>query len=280
MNKYKLFFIFLIGMLLPFLGSNANAQKSIDLKYNLNKGDVYHYAINTNQDIVFSANGQTMTMNSEMIFELTSAVAEVSSDSINLDMTIDHVKMTQSIFGMQVTYDTDDPSTTQNPMAAQLSQTFGDMIGKTFTEVLDRRGNVIRVDMKNLSGNDDFANNLSTGTQFGNYPDHPVSVGESWEKDITPLKGSDMKVHGKYTLEKISGKRATIHFDGTITANTVQGEDIKMEGTMNGEMTVDAKTGWLVESTVDQDLSLDIDQNGQKFPATINGTITTTSTKK
>jgi hypothetical protein len=177
-------------------------------------------------------------------------------------------------------YDSDDPAAAQNPMAAQLNEAFGSMIGKSFLEVMDNRGNVIRVDMKNLTGNEKFANNLSSGAQFGNYPDHKVSVGESWEKDITPLEGSDMKVHAKYTLEKVSGKKATIHFDGTLSANTVQDVDMKLDGTQSGEMIIDISTGWLIESTVDQDLKLDLDQNGQKFPATINGTIKTISTKQ
>jgi len=280
MNNYRSFSILLAGILLPILSIQSFAQKSIDLKYNLNKGDAYHYEINTNQDIAFNANGQTMTLNNVMVFELSSTVADVNNDSVHLDMTIDHVKMTQSVFGMQVNYDSDDPSTTQNPMTAQLNQTFGQMIGKTFTEVMDLRGNVTRVDMRGLTGNDDFANNLSSGAQFGNYPDHPFSVGDSWEKDITPLKGSDMKVHATYTLEKVTGKQATIHFEGTLSANTVQDVDMKLDGTQKGEMIVDIKTGWLIESTIDQDLSLDMEQNGQKIPATVTGTIKTTSTKK
>jgi hypothetical protein len=280
MKYNKLFSILLAGILMPLLGLQTFAQKSVDLKYDLNKGDSYHYVINTDQDIVFNANGQTMSMDNIMVFEVSSRVADANKDSINLEMTIDRVKMTQSIFGMQVNYDTDDPSTTQNPMSAQLAETFGSLIGKSFLQVMDVRGNVIRMDMSNLSGNDDFANNLSSGAQFGNYPDHAVSVGESWEKDITPLKGSDMKVHAKYTLEKVSGKQATIKFDGTLTANNVQDVDMKLNGTQKGEMIVDVKTGWLIESNIDQELNLDMDQGGQKFPATISGTIKTTSAKK
>ncbi len=78
----------------------------------------------------------------------------------------------------------------------------------------------------------------------------------------------------------MTGKTATIQFDGTISANTMQDMDMKMDGTQKGEMIVDVNTGWLIESSVDQEIELDIDQNGQKFPATISGTIKTVSAKK
>jgi hypothetical protein len=55
---------------------------------------------------------------------------------------------------------------------------------------------------------------------------------------------------------------------------------MKMNGTMTGEMRVDVNTGWLIESVLNQEIELDIEQNGQKFPATISGTVTTTSEKK
>ena len=45
-------------------------------------------------------------------------------------------------------------------------------------------------------------------------------------------------------------------------------------------MIVDVKSGWLIESTVDQDIELDVEQNGQRFPATISGSIKTVSAKK
>lgn len=280
MKKQSLFTIFNMILILSFVSNSIQAQKSADLKYNLKKGDTYSYNIDIDQDVVFEANGQTMALDVQMTFENTTLVDGITSDSINLKSTIDRVKMTQGIFGMQVTYDSDDPATAQNPMAAQIAQSMGMVIGKTYTQVMDSRGNVIRMDMGNMTENDDLANNLNSGAQYGLYPDYKVKVGDSWEKDIAPVKESDMKVHAKYTLIKLTGKTATIQFDGIISANTMQDMDMKMDGTQKGEMIVDVNTGWLIESTIDQDIELDIEQNGQKFPATIGGIIKTTSAKK
>lgn len=278
--NYRFLAILLSVLIIPFFGVHSYAQKKAELKYNLNKGDTYSYVMDIDQDVVFEANGQPMALDVMITFENTTSVTGVTSDSINLESTIDRVKMSQGIFGMTVTYDSDDPSTAQNPMAAQIAQSMGTVIGKTYTQVMDERGSVIRVDMENLTDNEDLADNINSGTQFAIYPDYPVKVGDSWEDDITPVEESDMKLHAKYTLLKLTGKQATIQFDGTISANTVQDMDMRLEGTQKGEMIIDVKSGWLIESIVDQEIELDIEQNGQKFPATISGSITTTSVKQ
>jgi hypothetical protein len=90
---------------------------------------------------------------------------------------------------------------------------------------------------------------------------------------------SNMQIKATYTLLKISGKSATIGIDGTITANETEDVDMRVNGTQKGEMIIDLNTGWLVESKLDQEIELDIEQNGQKFPATISGTITMTSSR-
>ncbi len=181
---------FLTAIFLIALFSNAiNAQKSVDLKYVLNQGDEYNYVIDIDQDVVFETNGQTMALDVLITFQNSTLVDVVTPDSVTLESTINRVKMTQGIFGMTVTYDSDDPATAQNPMAAKIAESMGMVIGKSYTQVMDIRGNVIRMDMGNLTENDDLADNLNSGAQYGVYPDHAVKVGDSWETDIAPVKG-------------------------------------------------------------------------------------------
>lgn len=277
-NQFSVFY--LVTLLLTITSFSVVAQKSADLKYSLNQGDNYNYVIDIDQDVTFDANGQTMALDQIMKFETVTLVAGVTPDSINLTTTINRVVMTQGIFGMTMTYDSDDPASAQNPMTAKIAESMGMVVGKSYTQVMDERGNVIRMDMGSIAEGENLADNLNSGGQFGLYPDHKVSVGDTWEKDLTPVKESDMKIHGKYTLLKLSGKQATIGYEGIISANTMQDMDMKLDGTQKGEMIVDVKTGWLIESSIDQDMNLDLEQNGQKFPATISGTIKTTSAKK
>ena len=268
-----------LAVLFLFSSLTVFSQKSVDLKYHVSKGDQYDYQISTDQDIVLDANGQTMTLNQTVEFKILSTIDEVTRDSIEIESKIKRIKTVQSMFGMQLVYDSDDPSTAQNPMIAKIAETMGAMIDKSYSVVMDKRGNMLKVNLKDLVDNDNISNNLSSGMQFGTYPDHKVKIGDSWENEITPLKTSDMKVKMKYTLLKVSGKKATLGIEGTITANNMEGMDMKMDGNQKGEMTVDTETGWLIESKIDQEIKMDIEQNGMKVPATISGTTTTVSTK-
>jgi hypothetical protein len=281
MKKNKQLFLLTILMFVVGFSFNLNAQKSVQLKYKVTQGDQYSYEMKMDQDIVFQASGQTMTLDQVIEFYMTSSIAKVS-DSITIESKINRVVMNQKIFGMDMKYDSDVPATDQNPMAAKIAEAMGGLINKGYSMVMDDYGNVGKVDVSQVTDNEDLANNLGSGANFAVYPEKSVSVGDSWEKDIEPIKTSDMKFHAKYTVLKLSGSEAVLKFDGTITANKIDDVDVDMNlsGTQSGEITVDVKTGWLIKSEVEQELKLDIEQNGAKFPATISGVITTTSKKK
>ena len=279
MNDYKKIIATIVIVLIPGLLLNVFAQKSVDLKYDVNTGDKYEYKLEIDQDIVFDAGGQTMALDQLMNFRMTSKIDEKMGDEYKISTTIDAIKMTQSIFGMQVTYDSEDPNSMQNPMSAKIGEEMNNIIGSDYTMTMDEKGHVTEVDASNLSS-DEVINNISSGSNFAIYKDGSVSVGESWEGDVEPIENSDMKVQMTYTLLKVSGKEATLGLNGSISSNKIEDQELKMNGTMTGEMRVDVNTGWLIESVLNQEIELDIEQNGQKFPATITGTITTTSEKK
>lgn len=281
MNKNKQNLLLALVLLLAGFSFNLNAQKSVQLRYNLNQGDAYSYELKMDQDIVFQASGQTMTLDQIIEFYMTSTISKIT-DSITVESSINRVVMDQKIFGMEMKYDSDVPAEKQNPMAAKIAEVMGGMINKSYSMVMDKMGNIGDLDVSQLTDNDDLANNLGSGSNFAVYPENAVSVGDSWEKDIEPLTDSDMKFHAKYTLVKLTGSQATLQLDGIITANKMQdvNADLNLSGVQKGEIIVDVKTGWLIESKVEQELKMDIEQDGVKFPATISGLITTTSKKK
>lgn len=281
MKKNKQIQLLAILMMVVGFSLNLNAQKKVTLRYNLSQGDQFSYDMKMDQDIVFQASGQTMTLDQVLEFYMTSTVKAVS-DSITIESSINRVVMNQKIFGMEMKYDSDVPVADQNPMAAKLAETMGTLINKNYSMVMDMMGNIGSVDASQLTDSDDLANNLGSGGNFAVYPENAVSVGDSWEKDIEPMKSSDMKFHAKYTVLKLTGSQVTLQLDGIITANKMEevDADMNLNGVQKGEMIIDLKTGWLIESKIEQELKLDIEQDGAKFPATINGYITTTSKKK
>ncbi len=280
MTKQRMITLLSLIIMLPAMILPLQAQKSVELKYNLQKGNIFDYSIVSDQDIVFEANGQTMAMDNSFSFFMTQEISEVTSDSIKIEGKINRTVTEASIFGMTVTYDSDDPASAQNPMSAKMGEEFMKILNKPFSMSMDHRGNMGNMDISNLSDNDEIAKNINSGSQFAVYPEGKISIGDTWSKQIMPVEGSDMKFDAKYTLLKLSGKEATIGIEGTITSNTMDGEEMKIDGTMKGEMLVDVKTGWLIESTLNQELQLDLEQNGARFPATITGTTVTTSAMK
>ena len=267
-------------LMLPLFITTIFAQKKVSLSYQLELGQKFDIVTEIDQDIVFEANGQPMIFDQKMIFKTSSFIEKVEKDSITIKITIDAIRMEQSIFGMEILYDSEDESTMENPMAAEVGKVMSKVIGANIAAIIDEKGNVKKYDLSNLGDNSQMANNLTTGNSYTVFPEGKVSVDDSWEADITPLKNSDMKSHTKYTLKKITKKTVTIEILSTITANNIDGEDLKMEGEITGEIIVDRKTGWTIQSDMDMETELELEQNGMKFPATISGTINVVSSLK
>lgn len=275
--KIKISLLLLVGLFLVNI-SGVVAQKSIELRYNLSEGDSYIFVTDINQDITFDAMGTTTTLEQVMIFEMTSTIRKVVDNEIHEDFVFDKIQMVQKIFGMELIYDSEDSSTFTG-MGAQVAEQMNKVIGNSIKIVMDDRGNFKDMDLSSFTENSDLSDNLSSGNTHAVYPEGKIKVGDSWETDINPLADSEMKVHLKYTLLKITRKNAVLAIEGNVSANEIKGQDIKMEGTTVGEMTVDRKTGMLISSVIDLELAMELDQGGVKIPATIMSTSETKVTK-
>ncbi len=274
-NQLKIFtlFVFLFSI------TGSFAQKSVNLEYNVVPGDKYEFITDVDQDITFEAMGNTTTLEQVMTFKMISAVKKVEGDNIDSEIKFDRIKMNQKIFGMEVNYDSEDSSTFNSGMGSKIAAEMNRIIGKPVEFVMDNKGNIKKLDISSITENSDLSNNLTSGNTYAVFPDHKVKVGDSWETDIEPLENSEMLVHMKYTLMKVTRKQAVIGIEGTLEGNEIQGEEINLNGTTVGEMIVDRSTGMLITSTIDMEIAMDIDQAGVKIPATILTTSITNTSK-
>lgn len=270
-SKIQISLLLLIGLFLINI-SGAFAQKSIELKYNLNEGDKYVFVTDIEMDMTFEAMGATATLDQVMSIQMTSLVSKLEGDEISQDFTFDRITMNQKIFGMEINYDSDDSSTFSSGMGAQIADQMNKVIGASIKMIMDDRGKIKDIDVSSITDNSDLTNNFGSGNTYAVYPEGKVKVGESWEEEIKPMEDSEMKVHAKYTLLKVSRKQAVIGVEGTLSANEIEGQEIKLNGTTVGEMIVDRKTGILISSIIDLEMAMDIDQGGVKIPATIMST--------
>ncbi|HJN06543.1 MAG TPA: DUF6263 family protein [Bacteroidales bacterium] len=261
----------LIGLFL-FSISGVFAQKSVELQYNLNKGDKYLFITDIDMDMTFDARGTTTTMNSVMGIQMTSLINNIDGKEITQEITIDRIKMNQQIFGMELNYDSGDSSTFTSGMGAQIGEQMNKIIGATVMIIMDNHGNYKEVDFGSITDNSDLIDNFGSGNSYAVYPEKKVKVGDSWETDIKPLEKSEMKVHVVYTLLKMTRKQAVIGVEGVLSGNEVEGQEINLSGTTTGEMIVDRKTGMLIQSTIDTEIALDLERGDVKIPATMMST--------
>jgi hypothetical protein len=257
------------------------AKKKINLKYKLHQNDKFVTKSNTNQNIEMENQGQTVNIQSISTQDVTTVVDKVAANSIATSSTINKITYSQSVFGRKITYDSSDPNSYASGPAKALGDKFNAMIGKSYQTVLDDLGHVISIDMSQVTGdNGKVAGSLNSDDSYIVFPNHPVEVGDTWEADLKPIKSSDMKVHVKYTLNKISGNDAVIGIEAKITASKVADNNMTMDGVQNGEATVDIRNGWTTKINIDQEVKMSVQQNGMSIPMTISGTIIKTSEKK
>ncbi len=270
--------IIAIAIILPLLSGSLTAQKKIELKYKLKAGDKYSYITKLDQDINFESNGQEVSLNQLMNFYITMNIEKgENTGDYKIVSTIDRIAMEQKIFGMELKYDSDDSSTFSSGMGKQIGDEMNKLIGKSYSVEVDRYGNIKAIDMGEISENKDISENINNNSSFAVYPAHKIAIGESWETDIKPLNNTDMKIHTKYTITKIKGKKAYINFESTLTSP--DNSDLKISGTQKGNLTVNKKTGWITHSEIDQELKINISQGGVEVPAEVSGTMETNSNK-
>ena len=279
MKNLKLLLVLLF--ILPVVPQQANAQKKVWLKYNLKKGEKYISHMNSNQDIDMESQGQTISINQIITSDISTVVSDVTPTEIKTTNTLGKMTMKQTLFGQELKYDSSDSSTFASGRGKLIGDALNKLIGKPYGITMDHLGNISAYDLSALlKDNNKIAGNIKSGTNYVIFPDHKVKVGDSWQADIKPMKTDNMKIHIKYTLKKLSGKKATIGIDGSVTANKIAGQNIDISGTQTGEVVVNTKTGWTMSSHMTQDLKMKTERNGVETPINISGTITSTSEKK
>ncbi len=277
MKRVNKFYLLMALIVLPGFFATTYAQKAIMLQYHLKDGDKFVSTMSMNQEIDMEVQGQSMVINQDMNFEFGYLVSDVVADSFNLHTNINAIKMTQTMMGMEIKYDSRDSSTFNNPtLGTQISDQMNKLIDKEITTTNSINGTVGSVDLGAIGADNAMAGNMKSSFSQAVYPNHKVKVGESWDNDITTNGMAEMKMHITYTLTKATRKQAFIDVKGTITSPD---ETARLKGTLTGEMTVDRKTGWVTHSTFDQDIDMQMEQQGMSFPATVSGSYEITSHK-
>ncbi len=270
----KTFFSF---SLLFLFATTGFAQKEIKLTYQLEKDQHFEMTIKNNQSISMNMFGQSMTLQQQIEMTQTADVKDVSPDKqqMELDLTYTAIRLKQNAMGMETVWDSKKPDDA-NPMSKQLGEVLGKSIGTPIHIVINPFGNPISME-KDIADNQKVKlSGLETGMMII-YSDKSLKPGDSWQTKQQPDPSSDFSIESTYVLESVSGKKAKISFTGVISGTKMMGEKAIVSGTISGNSEVNLQNGWLLSSSVNQKLEMEMEQEGMQIPMKVNSFVELTT---
>jgi hypothetical protein len=278
--------------------------KSIDLKFNLEKGKEYKQVTSSKISIIQEINGQKINMGMTLNGNMTFLVKAVNSNNYNMD-----VKFTQLSMAMQMPQGTVEFSSEKNDANDIFSSILSAMKNKAFSITMSKSGKVLDVnkvdflweaainEFKQLSdiqkqqikaqivkayGAKALKGNIEMVTAI--YPNKSVNKGDQWTVNTQLESGMSANMTTNYEFSDLTSEYAFIKGNSTIkTANkeayvNTNGMPMKYDltGTMLSEIKVDKNTGWILEAKMNQEIKGDAIikenpqlPNGMKIPMTM-----------
>lgn len=266
-------------------GSGTDA---VTLKFNLEKGKSYEYAMKTHFDMTLDMKGKKMETGGDVDFGFNMKVDDVDAQGNRmLTNSYDAIRFRMNAMGMDMGYDSKNigDTTHENLTSGIFRKIFGAMVGKSFKMTMSPTGEITKIvglremvdamsehlnvpdnmkekmsqQFKQSFNEDQVRQNFQQG--FGFYPGKPVKVGDSWNKNLnTNINNMAMNLDSKYTVREIMGNNVTIDVTSMIKAGggdtaSVAGH-LDMKGESKGSMVVDLPTGLAKNSRVEMNMKL------------------------
>ena len=255
----------IISLLLILFGLSSlplQAQKEVTVRLNPKVGVTYTTTIKNTMMNLMEVQGQSMTMTQSMETKSSFTAKNVSDKEIVIEGQNDALKVTISQMGMVLTYDSEHPEKT-SPMLADQADELASALHKPYTMNFNALGC--------RTTTEDEPEMSQLGSVIIQLPNEPLKVGSTWTMDKKQqISGSDINASMTYTVTKISKKNIEIEVKGKIEG----GEETN--GTYDGTANIDPQTGLITSSSIKQNISMTISEQGLSIPVTINGTTTVT----
>ena len=252
------------------------AQTNGSLK--LTKGQKYVVENKLSTTTSTQVQGQSMDSKADIASVYNIEVKDKTDNSFNLTNTITNLKMSMSMMGQDINFDSDKKEDMDGEMGSSLKS----YINQPKDVQIDNSGNVITKTTAD-SSESDLSKQLGIdaagyGTQmaFLALPKN-LKAGTTWS-DSADNEGITKST--TYIVKDITGGIATVSFSGTIATDKKfeqQGMEVstKTTGKFSGEEKVDTKTGVVQTNTSTSEASGTVNAMGQEFPTTTKITSTT-----
>lgn len=261
----------------------AGSGPAYTLKMRLAEGDKFGQDMDMSMDMRVA--GMSMNMNMKMNMTMEMEVLDDTADLKKLRFTYVKAKMSMDIIGL--------PETAPNTSDI-MDKAAARMEGKSIILLLNKNNEIVDVtgftEMMDDTYSDDLAAreqmekmfskeqlNSMMGMMFQMYPDHPVRVGDTWEKEsdigMGPLK---MRMKNKFRLEQVSNGIATVQIEtkysgkGKMEQNNMS-VDMDMDGTQSGKIGVGLDDGYLEGADYKMKVKAKANIMGQKITYDMQG---------
>lgn len=262
MKKFNLIF----GAL--FLSGACLAQNSG--KINVTKGQKFLVSSTIKTHSVTSAMGQDMQTEMNISSTYNLSVDNAATSQYDLTGTLIKMKMSMSMMGQQMEYDSDKPDAS-NPMAEGVNQ----VLNKPQSIKIDQQGKILAA----VTSSEDMSPILQqlastgAGSKEAFLAVSPnLKAGDTFQTDNSD-SATGTQTTLKYTVKSISGNMATLSFTGKMKTNkTIETQGMQVntvsEGTVDGETVVDMKTGVIQTTKSNVKSTGTVNAMGQEMPIT------------
>ena len=275
------------------------------LSFNPEKGAKYEYHTEMVQNIKTTVMGQEVPAEIKMDMMYLMEVKDKSEQESTVQFTFSEIAYIVSSLYMKMEFDSKNPNESPSDIDLMLSKMFKEMLGKSFTAVINTDGSVESVSgmeaigesMTNAIARDgqmiaqlgahmkeqfnDAAMKNMFETSFKVYPANPVRTGNSWDiENAVTMNNLNVMYKSKYTLRSVSRNVATVAVDTKIEMNPEAGivEGSNISGTQTGTLTIDTRTGMILTGNVTANMKGAMRTSGMDVQMVLD-TKTKTSTK-
>lgn len=285
-------------------GGGGNGDK-VSLEMKMEPGMVYKLVTKTEQKIEQTMMGMKTKMATSTEVFLKNEVLSVGADGVaEVKCTYERVRMeTDNAMIGKRTYDSNDAAS-EAPMEAAGYQ---GLIGKNISFKIDKHGTVVSVmgvdslleSIMATMGGDAGAADMGKMKEalkmtFGDegmksmmqaasiqYPDVLVAEGDTWGKQTGQMGMMPMKMDVTYKVDHIDADKVILSFEGTVSTDKAKALDLgiasvemDISGKYTGTSEISRKTGMVLSSTMNQDLTGSVSTMGMKMPMSIDQKVT------
>lgn len=282
-----------VVLLMACVAMFAQAQK-VSLRYNFKEGAMFYANQTTVQNIHQDIMGNAMDIKMTVDARTSYSVLKVENDVATVEVTYESLGMKMESPMMNMAYDSKGEIDANNPMHTALRT----IVGKKFVMVMDKYGKVSSVTgfekvmdelVAKFNGNKEMAEQIAASVkqQFSDeamkssmemmtaiFPENPVSVGESWVVNSVLRSGMEINSQNTLTLKSAVDGKWVISGAADLATNSeatiqTQGMDshFSLTGKAQYEMVLDAATGWLQQSSVNQVIDGKVSLEGGQLPS-------------